>query len=109
MKIFGLLFLLFFFIIPVFIFLLIILIVIKKTKRDEWKGEIIDKIYETKEEIDRESIIKNKKRTYHFYTIIVKTDKGLIRKVAVSKEMFDNFKIGDRVVKPKGKLNPVRE
>ncbi|MEJ5167219.1 MAG: hypothetical protein WHV67_09360 [Thermoanaerobaculia bacterium] len=109
MKIFGLLFLAIFFLIPVAIFAVIILIVINRTRKSEWRGEVIDKLYETKEELDRESIIKNKRRTSHFYTIVVRTEEGLTRKIAVTKEVFDSYKVGDKLIKRKGKLNPEKE
>jgi hypothetical protein len=79
-------------------FLLVLLKIILKTKKSEWHGEVIDKIYETR----REDV----KKFSHFYTLVVKTSDGQIRKVAVTKEMFDSCQIGDKLVKPKGFLNP---
>ncbi|MGB9911312.1 MAG: DUF7489 domain-containing protein [Microgenomates group bacterium] len=106
MRLFGFLFLLLFFILPVGLVGLLILKMVKKTKASEWEGEIIDKLYRTKEERDEGSIIKNKKKVSHFYTLVVKTNEGLTRKVAVSKEMYDSCQIGDKLIKPKGALNP---
>lgn len=109
MRIFGILFFLLFFVVPVGLVGLLILKIVKKTRASQWKGEVIDKLYNTKEEIDEGSIIKNKKKVSSFYTLVVKTDEGLTRKVAVTKEMYDSCQIGDRLIKPKGALNPIKE
>lgn len=106
MRIAGILVFLLFFVIPAGLVGLLILKIVKKTKASEWEGEVIDKLYKTKEEIDEESIIKNKKTVSHFYTLVVKTNEGLTRKIAVTKEMYDSCQVGDKLVKPKGALNP---
>ncbi len=84
----------------VLVFFIVIFKIILKTKQSEWHGEVIDKIYETRR--------KDIKTFSHFYTLVVKTNDGQIRKVAVTKEMFDSCQIGDKLVKPKGLLNPRR-
>lgn len=106
MQIFGFLFLFIFFILPAAFFGFLVFKMAKKTMESEWKGEVVDKLYRTKEEEDEGGIIKNKKRISHFYTLVVQTDEGLTRKVAVSKEMYDSCKVGDKLIKPKGALNP---
>ena len=82
-------------------FIVLILKVVFKTKNSSWKGEVIDKLYNTKEDMDSD-------RKSSFYTLVVKTDEGLTRKIAVSREMYDSCKVGDKVEKPLGKLNPVK-
>lgn len=71
-----------------------------KAKTSEWRGIIIDKICNTQR--------KDKKRNYHFFTLVVKTDEGIVRKVAVTQEMYDSCEIGDRLEKPKGHFNPIK-
>lgn len=106
MRLFGFLFVFFFFILPAGLFLLFILKGARKVQSSEWEGEVIDKIYKTKEEEDKKDIIKGKKKISHFFTLVVRTNEGLTRKVAVSKEMYDSCQIGDKLIKPKGALNP---
>jgi hypothetical protein len=81
-----------------FIFLIVKIIV--KTKNSSWKGQVIDKLYKEGEDDDD--------RKTSFFTLVVKTDEGQTRKIAVSKEMYDSCKVGDTLEKPKGKLNPVK-
>lgn len=86
-------------------FLLLILKIIRKTKADYWIGVVQDKKYFEKH---KHEIGENVGRTENFYSLIVKTDSGQIRKVAVSKDMYDQCQPGDRLEKPKGKLNPIK-
>lgn len=108
MRIVGFLFLFLFFVLPAVLVGLLVLKLIRKTRASEWKGEIVDKLYKTKEERDEGSVVKNKKRVSHFYILVVRTDEGLTRKIAVGKEMYDKCQVGDKLVKPKGALNPVK-
>jgi hypothetical protein len=90
--------LLFFFIIPVGLFTLVILKVIKNTKGDAWTGEVTDKVIKEKEEDDN--------KTKQYYSLVVKTDAGQIRKLAVTLSDYNTWKVGDKVEKIKGELNP---
>jgi ABC-type Na+ efflux pump permease subunit len=83
-------------------FLLLILKIINKTKNSYWKGKVTDKLYNAVEE-DSDSNARTS-----FYTLVVKTDEGITRKIAVRKEMYDSCKVGDTLEKPLGKLNPVK-
>ena len=79
-------------------FIFIIIKIISKTKTNAWKGEVVDKLYKTQSDdndVDRP-----------YYTLVVKTDEGLTRKIAVSRAMYDSCEIGDKMEKPKGALNP---
>lgn len=67
MRIVGLLFFLLFFVVPAGLFGLLVLKIAKKTKASEWEGEVIDKLYQTKEEEDEGSIIK--KRRFPIFTL----------------------------------------
>ncbi|MEO0097850.1 MAG: hypothetical protein ABIK78_07135 [candidate division WOR-3 bacterium] len=105
-------FLILFFGLPILFFTLLVLKIVKKVRGEEWRGEIIDKVYNVKVDKkivhpgEKEKIFKEKKNVQHLYTLVVKTDSGQIRKVAVTKEMYDSCQIGDKLVKPKGALNP---
>lgn len=83
-------------------FLFIILKIVNKTKNSYWKGKVIEKLYHA---IRENPEIKT---TTDYFTLVVKTDEGLIRKVAVRKDMYESTEVGDTLEKPKGKLNPVK-
>jgi hypothetical protein len=80
-----------------FIFLIVKIAV--KTKNSYWKGEVVDKLANNVEDDDRNST---------YYTLVVKTDSGVTRKIAVTSDMYRLCKVGDTLEKPKGALNPVR-
>ena len=84
-------------------FLFIVGKMIVKTKKSAWKGEVVDKVYNAKRDSFEDS-----KHVSQFYTLVVKTDEGLTRKIAVTRAMYDSCKVGDKVEKPKGALNPVK-
>lgn len=83
-------------------FIFLIIKITLKTKNSYWKGKITDKLYHTQ----RSDI--NDLRMANYYTLVVKTDEGLTRKIAVTKKMYDGCKIGDTLEKPKGALNPIK-
>lgn len=80
-------------------FLLLVFKIMIKTKNSYWKGKIVDKLYNTKREDDKVS---------EYYTLVVETNDGPTRKVAVSKQMYATCNVGDTLEKPKGKLNPIK-
>ena len=84
-------------------FLFIVAKMISKTKKSSWKGEVTDKLYNAKRDSFEDS-----NRVSQYYTLVVKTDEGLTRKIAVTKAMYDSCKVGDKLEKPKGALNPVK-
>jgi len=67
---------------------------LKGAKKDEWEGEVVDKLYNTREEDDKVN---------EYYSIVFKTDKGE-RKIAVNKADYPNWKVGDKARKIKGKF-----
>lgn len=93
--------LLFFFVLPVGFFVSLILKGIKNTKKDEWEGEVVDKIYNTKRDSDDNNKINE------FFTIVFKTSNGE-RKIAVNKKDYPTWKVGDKAKKIKEKLGVVR-
>lgn len=108
-------FLFLFFGLPILFFTLLVSKIVKKVRGEEWRGEVIDKVYNVRvdEKIvhpgEKEKIFKEKKNVQHLYTLVVKTESGQIRKVAVTKEMYESCQIGDKLIKPKGALNPIKE
>jgi hypothetical protein len=85
---------LFFFALPVGFFAWLVMKGLKGAKRDEWEGEVVDKLYNTREEDDK---------TNEYYSIVFKTDKGE-RKIAVNKADYPNWKVGEKARKIKGKF-----
>jgi hypothetical protein len=76
---------------------------IVKTKKSSWKGVIVDKLYNEKRDSFEDS-----HHVSQYYTLVVKMDEGQTRKIAVAKSMYDSCKVGDKLVKPKGALNPTK-
>ena len=85
-------------------FLFIVGKMIVKTKQSSWKGKVIDKLY-----VEKRGSFEDSNKMEHFYTLVVKTDEGQTRKIAVTRAMYDSCKVGDTLVKPKGALNPTKE
>ena len=88
----------FFFILPVGFFFLILFKGLKGAKNDEWEGEVVDKLYNTREEDDKVN---------EYYSIVFKTNKGE-RKIAVNKADYPKWKVGDKAKKIKGKFGVER-
>jgi transcriptional regulator of met regulon len=78
--------------------------VVVRVRKDEWKGEVVDKIYN--EKIERDPEFSKIEKRMPLYTLVIKTNEGIERKVAVTKDMFESCKIGDKFIKEKGSLNP---
>jgi len=108
MRAVGFLIFLFFFLIPAGIFFLILAKGLKGAKEDEWEGEVVDKLYKTKTVYQKDEITgRSKKDVSGFYTIVFKTNKGE-RKLAVTKNEFEKWQIGDKARKVKGKFEVER-
>jgi hypothetical protein len=71
---------------------------ISKSKNESWQGEVIDKKHNVTEDMDD--------KVTNSYFLVVKMDNGTERNVGLSPKMWDEFKIGDKIQKPKGKLYP---
>ncbi len=70
-----------------------------KTKKQSWSGTITDKkSYETE---DFETDVKSMN-----YYITVKTDEDKEMKLAVDKDRYNDYKVGDRIRKGSGDLWP---
>jgi len=87
----------------IFAFIAFILKIVGKTKKDYWIGTVQDKKYFEKKDHE---IGERLGRTEHFYTLVVKTDDGKTRNIAVSSEMYKQCQPGDRLEKKVGDLNP---
>jgi len=101
-KALGLFFFLFLFVLPVTVVVLFIKFLSKKTKQrraSSWKGKLVDKDH-TEYEDDDSSI------TNDLYTLYFETDKGEKIKLNVLKNIYDEFKVGDKAEKETGQLNP---
>jgi hypothetical protein len=88
-----------FFTIMVIAFVSLVVKLIFKAKNEEWLGEIVDK--KVTEVEDEDSSIPR-----DYYYLVVRLDSGKERKVALSRERWESFSVGDKILKPKGKLYP---
>ena len=91
-----------FFAFLVFCFFAIIINIIKKSKNEEWSGVIIDKKHNQFEDMDDDRLHDN-------YFLVVKIDGKKDRNVGLSRILWEGFKIGDKIIKPKGKLFPQKQ
>ena len=83
------------------LFIFIVFRMIGKTKKDYWIGQVTDKLYNEKRQ--------DHHKMSHFYTLVVKTTSGQVRKVAVTSQMYESCSVGDTLEKPLGALNPVKK
>jgi len=72
-----------------------------KNKNDEWEGELVDKRVET-------STDSNDVETTH-YALFIRTASGNNRHVRVRKNVYEQFAIGDKLVKVKGETAPKKK
>jgi len=92
------LFLVLFFIIVVPITVIIIVVVVKG-RNQSWKGTITDKLENTKRDFDT-----NREET--FYTACIKLDTGKDIKMAVDRDRYNDWNVGDKLEKIKGESWP---
>ena len=85
-----------FFLLLVIGFFVLIAKLIKKSKNSEWEGTVVDKLYFEKEDEGRKE---------DYYTLVVDTKERQM-KVGVARSLYDQFKVGDKIKKPMGKLIP---
>ena len=96
-------------IVTVFFVLFVLLIIVlplslifklvMKSKKSSWSGEVIDKKHNTTTDMDD--------KTIESYYLVVKMDDGSRnRNIGLSPQLWENFKIGDKITKPAGKLLP---
>jgi len=78
-------------------FIALVIYLVNKGKQDAWTGEVIDKIYKERRDMDSN-------RMEHFFTLVIKTTDGRTKKVGVAQNIYNQYKIGDKAKKEKGKL-----
>jgi len=87
------------FLLPIILVAGLFVVLIRRGKKQAYTGTIVEKIHNTTEDDDN--------RVTHLYSVKVDIDgnKG-VHAIAVSKEMFDQFKEGDRIEKKSGESWP---
>ncbi len=78
---------------------LLIFYLIKNQKKQAWEGKVVDKKHKVSEDYD--TGVDN-----HYYSIVVETVDGKKKTIGLDKKTFDNYQIGDKVVKKQGQLRP---
>jgi hypothetical protein len=87
------------FLLPILIVAALFIVLIKRGKKQAYTGTIVEKIHNTTTDDDD--------KVSHLYSIKVNIDgKDEIHAIAVSKELFDTFKDGDRIEKKSGESWP---
>ena len=81
-------------------FLLLVAKLLIGAKNSSWTGTVVDKVHNTKRDFEDSHKIE------HFYVLVVKTDQGKQMKLGISRELFDQFSVGDKIKKVKGSLLP---
>jgi len=90
-----------FFLLIVVLPLSLIFKLVMKSKKSSWSGEVIDKKHNANRDFDDD------KKINHSYYLVVKMDDGSRdRNIGLSGQLWDTFKIGDKIKKPAGKLLP---
>ena len=88
-----------FFLLLIILFIGFIVKLVLKSKNEEWSGVVTDKKVNEVEDFD-----SGVKRDNYF--LVVKMDTGKERKIGLSQQLWENFKVGDKLHKPAGKLFP---
>lgn len=88
------------FLLPFVAVIYLIIKLVVKAKNQGWKGTVINKLHKTKDDPDRPH------HEEHFYTLTVSMDNGEEHHIAVSYDFWNSIKIGDKIEKPKGELQP---
>jgi hypothetical protein len=92
-----------FFLLIVVLPLSLIFKMVMKSKKSSWSGEVIDKKHNTSRDFDDDNKIN------HNYYLVVKMDDGSRnRNIGLSGQLWETFKVGDKISKPAGKLIPTR-
>jgi hypothetical protein len=84
-------------------FFYLVVKLIRRGLKDYWTGTILNKLYNERK--DKE-IGENIGHSDRFYTLLIKTDSGQERKIAVSSKFYNECNVGDRLEKKKGKAWP---
>lgn len=94
LSVLGLIFLL-----PFVLFILFIIKLLKKSKDTYLAGKVIEKKVNVIEDMDSGRESNN-------YVLVIETDEGAKRNIAVAKPLYDSCQVGDRIEKSKGSLIP---
>lgn len=78
----------------------VVWVVLKNMKKQAYQGVVTAK--------DEGEIEGSDDSTATYYVLDVKTDDGEQKKVRVGKKIWDQFNVGDRIVKESGKFNPTK-
>jgi len=87
-----------FFIIIVIVFFTVLIKLLLKGKKDAWVGELVDKTHTTYQDMDTDE-------DKDLYTLIFKTNTGRQVKYGTSKQIYDDYSIGDKAEKIAGKFH----
>ena len=74
--------------------------VLNKMKGQEYRGTVTAK--DTNQGIGKEG------DTYSRYVLVVRSDDGTETKVTVGEKVWEQFSVGDRIVKEAGQYNPTK-
>lgn len=80
-------------------FALLVLKLILNAKKSSWEGEVVGKEHNTKRDFDTD-------RLDTFYYLKVKLVGGGQRNIGLSKQMWDEYKVGDKIKKEAGQMYP---
>lgn len=80
-------------------FTLLVLKLILNAKKSSWEGEVVGKEHNTKRDFDTD-------RLETFYYLKVKLAGGGQRNIGLSKQMWDEYKVGDKIKKEAGQMYP---
>lgn len=92
-----------FFLLIVVLPLSLIFKMVMKSKKSSWSGEVIDKKHNASRDFD-----DNNKINHNYYLVVKMDDGSRDRNIGLSKQLWDTFKIGDKIKKESGKLLPTR-
>ncbi len=73
---------------------------ITRERKISWSGEVVDK--------EQSEWTDNNDKINLSYILKVKLDDGKMHEVEVSKEFYDEVKIGDKIKKDKGTARPIK-
>lgn len=72
---------------------------LSKAKKDAYSGTVVDKRTEERESSDS---------SYTVYHLLVKLTDGTQKDITVSRKLYEQFTVGDAIVKEAGKFNPAK-
>lgn len=79
---------------------IVVWLVLKNMKKQTYKGVVSAK--------NEGEIEGSDDSAATYYVLVVKTDDGMQKKVRVGKKIWDQFKVGDKIIKESGKYNPTK-